>query len=276
MLKAVSAPIVRPPFLRYVGSKQRQITFLREHLPDASQINGRYIEPFVGGGAVFFAVCPRQAYLSDLNSELICLYLALAKDADEVWKEYIDFSVGKEGYYQVRSLSPSDLPRSTAAARTLYLNRTCFGGNMRYNRQGQFNVGYGGPDRRLVISQEGLVTVGRCLTAASLTCSDFEDVVDGAQAGDFIFADPPYTPGAREPIHAHYVFGSFRFAEHERLMSALVRAESRGVRWAMTTSSHLDILALMGKRSIFPLPHDPFKRLQEGVSGSGESLVRSE
>jgi DNA adenine methylase len=273
---AVSEHIAQPAFLRYVGSKQRQIAFLRAHLPDANHIEGSYIEPFVGGGAVFLAVCPKRAYLSDLNSELICLYRALAQDAYAVWKEYIAFPSGKAGYYGVRSLAPSNLSCTTAAARTLYLNRTCFGGNMRYNRRGQFNVGYGGPDRRLTITQEGLAHVGRRLATAILACSDFEVVIDGARAGDFIFADPPYTPGTREPVHHHYVFGTFKYADHERLMAALVRAERRGVRWAMTTSSHPDIMALMEKRSIVPLPHDPFKRLQEGFAGSGEALVRSE
>ncbi len=119
-------------------------------MPYAARIAGRFVEPFVGSGAVFFLYNPRQALLADLNPELIDLYAAVRDAPDHVWRTYSSFANDREAYYAVRKHRPSAEDVVARAARTLYLSRTCFKGQWRMNARGEFNVGYGGPDRRNV------------------------------------------------------------------------------------------------------------------------------
>lgn len=241
------------PVLRYPGGKQRQITYFDHLLPDATSITGRYIEPFVGGGAVFFHINPSVALLSDKNPELIDLYTGIRDYPDAVWGLYHTFPGTKRGYYKIRDYSTDELTLPQRAARTLYLNRTCFKGMWRHNAQGKFNVGYGGQDRRGVLSKERLFEVSLHLSRATLRCCDFEPIIDSCQAGDFLFLDPPYRPGEKDQINDHYTFGKFRYDDQIRLAQALYRASERGVRWLMTNSSHEDITGLYEGCQCMPL-----------------------
>lgn len=182
--------------------------------------------------------------LSDLNAELIDLYLGVKRDPHAVWKTYSDFPNTKEAYYVARSLDPQSLSLETRAARLLFLNRTCFKGMWRHNSAGEFNVGYGGQDRRWVMTAQDLCTVAERLSTTELRCADFEEIVDNALEGDLIFADPPYRRGQREQLHEHYIGGRFKFEDQARLSAALGRATNRGVRWAVTNSSHRELLEL--------------------------------
>jgi len=221
-------------------------------LPRKASIRGRFVEPFLGGGAVFFLLKPERALLADLNEELITLYRGIKLFPKKVWKIFNSFPLTKEAYYQIRDAETDKTDIAFMAARTLYLNRTCFKGMWRHNSNGQFNVGYGGQARRWVISEDSLVEVCNRLCAADLICSDFQPIIDMCVTGDFIFADPPYRPGERELLHAHYVYDKFSFEEHGRLAYALQKATRRGVQWALTISSHPDILQLYKGKRIIP------------------------
>jgi len=256
------------PVLRYPGGKQRMLTFLGDFLPCRDDIRGKYVEPFVGGGAVFFHVQPVEAILSDSNAELIDVYRGIRDDPVGVWERYEAFGNTKEEYHRVRSLCAARLGLTERAARSLYLNRTCFKGNWRHNANGQFNVGYGGQSRRWVITRDYLVAVSRALSTAELLCSDFEAMIDASEKGDFLFLDPPYRPGERELVNDHYSWKHFAFADHQRLAGALRRCVHRGATWCMTTSAHSDILALFEG---FPAWEAPPRG--RGPSRSGEVLI---
>src|ERR1017187_7141402 len=114
----------------------------------------------------------------------------------------------------------------------------------RHNASGCFNVGYGGQTRRWVIAKQDLLQVSKRLRRAKLRCCDYEDIINSCSSDDFIFADPPYRPGERDLLHDHYVYSKFTYDDHRRLAKALTSASRRGVRWAMTTSSHSDIVKL--------------------------------
>jgi len=238
--------------IRYPGGKQRFLPEIVAHLPRVDEIEGRFIEPFFGGGAVFFALRPKPAVLSDRNPELIDLYRGIRYDPEAVWRRFSAYPSGKRAYYRIRKQSPQSWGLVAKAARTLYLNRTCFKGMWRQNSQGMFNVGYGGQSRRWAISEADVIAVAKALRRTTLACSDFQPIVDGATAGDFLFVDPPYHPNRRESPVEHYMFSQFTYDSHKRLASALKRATKRGVLWAMTTSSHADIIALHKKSCILP------------------------
>ena len=232
------------PVLRYPGGKQRILKFLSAYLPPAGSIGGRYIEPFVGGASVFLHVEPHRAILSDSNAELIDLYRGIKLEPLSVWRTYASFLDTKDEYIRVRRINPRWLNLAERTARLLYLNRTCFKGNWRHNSNGHFNIGYGGQSRRWVINLEYLSSVSKALASTEILCSDFEGVIELCKRGDFIFLDPPYSPGQKELINDHYVSKHFSFSDHERLASALWRASQRGARWCMTTSGHPAIIGL--------------------------------
>ena len=120
-------------FLRYPGGKSRLLRFLSDRIPEATGIVGRYIEPFVGGGAFFLHIQPQQAIISDLNSELVELYRGIRAYPHKVWETFKSFPSGRQAYYKVRDEEYRDRPLYYRAARTLYLNRTCFKGMWRHS-----------------------------------------------------------------------------------------------------------------------------------------------
>ena len=253
-------------FLRYPGGKRRIWPDLSRTLLPYRRTFHRYIEPFLGGGSTFFFMRPAVATLSDINRELIDLYLGVRQDPDAVWAEYMAFPGTRRGYYEARALDPQILPLVTRAARLLFLNRTCFKGMWRHNSAGDFNVGYGGQSRRWVITAQDLSDVAESLAGVDLVCSDFEAVINGASEGDLVFVDPPYHRGHREQLHEHYMGGRFTFEDQTRLTAALGRASERGVRWVATNSSHRDLLDLYAD---LPSP------VRVCRLGNGESLVIS-
>lgn len=244
------------------------VRFLNRFLPKAVEIKGRYVEPFVGGGAIFLYLQPSRAILSDVNVELVDLYKGIRGDPIGVWETYAAFGNTKDEYKRVRSLNPLQLNLTQRAARLLYLNRTCFKGNWRHNANGEFNVGYGGQARRWVVNEHCLKAVAGALAPADLQCSDFEPIIDRCEKGDYLFVDPPYRPGERDPINSHYGWKQFAFEDHERLAVALTRCAKRGALWCMTTSAHPDILSLF--RGFLTLEIPPRKR---GITNSGEVLI---
>lgn len=261
-------------FIRYPGGKQRLLNFLIPHLPTANQISSKYIEPFVGGGAVFFYLRPQKAYLSDLNPELIDIYRGVRYAPRAVWEVYCSFGNDKKSYHKVRDTTKTG-SLIERAARMLYLNRTCFKGMWRHNTNGDFNVGYGGQDRRWVITEETLRLTSRALKNAQIECRDFEAVIDEGEAGDFLFLDPPYRPGGKEQINAHYVGQQFSFADHRRLANALQRAKKRQINWALTTSNHPEITKLFKGNKIVSIPKGTGNNPGILSDISGEVLITS-
>lgn len=260
--------------IRYPGGKRRLLVFLQDHLRGVDAIDGIYVEPFVGSGAVFFYIQPKRAILSDVNPELIDLYRAIRYAPRKIWVTYCKFGNTKSDYHYIRDeYKPQTLVER--AARTLYLNRTCFKGMWRHNRNGRFNVGYGGQERRWVISEEDLVLCASILRGVTLECQDFQPVIEQTKMGDFIFADPPYRPGCKECSNSHYVWHQFRYADYERLAAALQDAKSRGVKWALTISSHEDIIQLFKGNYVINIPRGTGKMPGILKSDSGEVLITS-
>jgi len=259
--------------LRYPGGKQKKLHYIMEHLPTREEISGYFIEPFVGSAAVFFRLNPKKAVLADINSELVILYRGLRRHPIKVWEIFCSLPSTKRAYYRIRNNTswPSDI--ASQAARTLYLNRTCFKGMWRHNSEGKFNIGYGGQDRRWVVSKETLLEASKRLKRSLLRTSDFEDIIDMSTSEDFLFLDPPYKPGERELLHDHYIHSRFTHSDHKRLRQTLRRASQRRVKWGMTICSHPDILRLYKNNTIIPIPKGTHKKSKKHDSETGEVLV---
>ncbi|MCH7963944.1 MAG: Dam family site-specific DNA-(adenine-N6)-methyltransferase [Bacteroidetes bacterium] len=246
-------------FLRYPGSKRKYYNSLLEYIPSKESIEGRYIEPFVGSGAIYLFLHPQRAILSDINKELIDLYKGIKRDPLKVWGFFYSFPTGKEAYYNIRDSKYKSACIAYRAARILYLNRTCFKGMWRHNANGKFNVGYGGEERRWAINKKNLGDLSTDLKKSIIYCDDFELILLKANDGDFIFLDPPYKPGEKEMKHAHYSFGKFTFADQVRLANCIKRlSKEKKVCWVMTNSCHPEIRNLYKDFTI--------KKMKRGVS----------
>jgi DNA adenine methylase len=181
------------PLLRWAGSKRQHVPLLRECWKAGEY--SRYVEPFAGSAAVFFAVAPPRAILGDINQELIDTYKTVKRAPDAVYHRLIKFATGEEAYYRVRSTRLRT--RVAKAARFVYLNRFCFNGLYRTNTDGDFNVPYGRPKTLNVPDQQQFRACADLLTRARLMPADFRRVLDEVKKGDFVYLDPPYAISRR-------------------------------------------------------------------------------
>lgn len=252
-------------FLKWAGGKRWFVNRESQRFPKAHTYN-RYIEPFLGGGSVFFYLEPQEAILSDINSELISTYIAVKDDIESVYKN-LRIHARKhceEYFYQVRDRSTRT--PATSAARMIYLNKACFNGIYRVNKQGKFNVPYGTREE-LSFNYKSLVETSNILQNAQILCQDFEVTIDMAQEGDFIFCDPPYAVVDDENRFVGYNADVFSWQDQIRLANALERAKDRNVKIIMTNVEHADVRSLYKNIDGFTL--DTVKR-QCFISGHAE------
>jgi len=261
-------------FLRYPGGKVKLIYFIEKHLPMRDEIESNYIEPFVGGGSVFLKLKPKKAILADINSNLIELYSGIKKFPEEVWNTYVSFPEGKDTYYYIRDSDYKHKHLSYRAARTLYLNRTCFKGMWRHSSKGNFNIGYGGEERRKNITKENILDISKILKKTKLIVCDFEILLKQVNDGDFIFLDPPYKPGKKELNENHYDFCKFNFADQIRMSKILKSiSNTKNVKWIMTNSDHKDIRALYKNFKIEKIPKGVSNQIGIHTFDSKEILI---
>jgi DNA adenine methylase len=232
-------------FLRWPGGKRWAIGIITPLIRELSF--ERYLEPFVGGGSIFFSLGPKKAIISDLNSDLIATYKAIKAHPDEVIEQLRNLSCSKEQYELFRKMN--HLKKHTEiAVRFLFLNRMSFSGMYRVNLKGEFNVPFGG-DRDLSLLTQGrvLTSASRCLKNATIEAGDFEQIIDKAEKGDLVYCDPTYTVSHNNNGFVRYNEKVFRWTDQERLAKACLRAKKRGAKLIISNAAHESILALYTK-----------------------------
>jgi DNA adenine methylase len=228
------------PFIKWAGGKRWLLNDPSFGLPSFA---GRYIEPFLGGGAVFFHLGPAQAILSDVNERLIATYRSIRDEWQPVQAflaEY-DQKHSKDFYYDERARQYAEPHRQ--AAQFLYLNRTCFNGLYRENLKGQFNVPLG-TKTQVTLVDDDFEKASELLARADLRTSDFEPIVDEAREGDLLFLDPPYTTAHNCNGFVKYNQKIFTWDDQKRLMNAVSGAKRRGAKVVLTNADHASIHAL--------------------------------
>jgi DNA adenine methylase len=211
--------------LRWAGSKRKLLPTLMQLAPPKFK---RYIEPFCGSLCLFAALKPSSALVGDINAELVNFYRMMAWRPRAIAIAAHALNDDEATYYELRSLDPCTLGAQERAVRFLYLNRFCFNGVYRTNRQGQFNVPRGKHMGGIPTVQE-LVNFGRLVRKATVYQCDFQELLDAAKQGDFIYLDPPYAGrGVRD--RGEYGVGSFKENDLDRLAESLHRAHARGVK----------------------------------------------
>lgn len=223
------------PLLKWAGGKRQLLHAILRHLPDS--IN-TYYEPFVGGGAVFFALAAekrfKKAVLSDQNEELILTYRAIQNNVGKVIELLSKMPHSEDAYYEVRAQRPRSAEKR--AARMIYLNRTGYNGLYRVNRSGQFNVPFGRYVRPNICDEERLVSVARALRGVRLEVADFGRHCVRAGPGDAVYFDPPYVPVSATARFAEYQSTPFTTQEHERLAQLYQELSYRGVDVVLSNS----------------------------------------
>lgn len=242
-LGAVDEPSALPlrPFLRWAGSKRLLLNHL---LPLVPKKMGTYFEPFLGGGSLFLAVRPSRAELGDSLEPLVLTWNRIRDDLEGVLAHLENWQLDRQTYLTVRDLAPES--STERAAQFLFLNRGAYGGLWRLNRQGRFNVPWSQPKTASPVNEANLRSIAHHLGVNGISprCADFAVVTSQAQAGDFVFLDPPYSKGRKERPFVHYNESLFSWADQIRLASEAARLQSIGVTVVVTNSTHADVEAL--------------------------------
>lgn len=224
------------PLLKWAGGKTQ---LLGEIIPKIPKKYGRFIEPFFGGGAVFFAVHPTGGIIADSNPELINLYRSVADDVDGVIAQLRFYENTEEMFYTVRALDVTKLSNTEAAARTIFLNKTCFNGLYRVNKSGQFNVPFGRYKNPKIVDEEALKAASALLRNTTIVCGDYKTVLkENARPGDFIFLDPPYLPVSEYSDFKRYTKEQFYEEDHVELALEVKRLHELGCYVLLTNSNH--------------------------------------
>lgn len=213
------------PIVKWAGGKQWLAVAAKHLIPPSWK--GRYYEPFLGGGAFFFALHPKLATLSDCNEELIEMYRTVSTDALGIIRLLRRYQYDEQFYYKIRDKAPRTA--RTRAARFLYLNRTCWNGLYRVNQQGRFNTPFGRFENPTICDSKRILTAARLLRRIKLRDGDFAVVVSDAQLGDFIYFDPPYITGHQNNGFLKYNSRLFSWSDQERLAELAIGLAKAGI-----------------------------------------------
>ncbi len=226
------------PFLKWAGGKSRLIAQYQPYLPTDFRT---YHEPFLGGGALFFHFQPTRAVLSDINPELVNVYRCVRDCVEDVITKLEHHAVNHSQtyYYQIRN-EDLELPVDRAA-RLIYLNKTCFNGLYRVNRQGRFNVPMGQYKNPNICNADLLRATSGVLQKAVITTQPFhkilaEPLLEPLSEQDFVFFDPPYHPLSETSNFTSYSRTAFTEADQIHLRDIFVNLSAQGVKVALSNS----------------------------------------
>ena len=227
------------PFLKWVGGKGKLRHALAALLPPGVGLM-RHVEPFLGGGALFFARAPERALLCDINPDLIATYEAVRDDPESVIAQLRRLSRlhDETCYYDQRERynQRAHKTRAERAAQFIYLNKTCFNGLYRVNRKGAFNVPMGRYTNPNIADADTLRAASACLSTATLRCAPFETLLSEVRPGDFVYLDPPYEPVSRTANFTSYAQDGFSQEKQTQLRDVYRELDRRGAKLMLSNS----------------------------------------
>jgi DNA adenine methylase len=239
----------QPP-IKWVGGKRWLVPKIVPAIYQRiATTRGRYIEPFLGGGAVALALGLPGMILGDTCMPLVATYATIRRTPEAVaWalQTLVERGTDRESYLAVRASRPTSVVFS--AARFIYLNRFGFNGLYRENSQGKFNVPYGGNPSAPVPGRDELIAVAEALRGADLRVADFRTTIAHAQSGDVLYVDSPYFE-----TYSNYTAGGFTDEDHAALAVALRAAHARGALFIASNSDHERVRELYDWATIVPV-----------------------
>lgn len=270
------------PFVKWAGGKSSLVRELLRHVPSNFS---NYYEPFLGGGAFFFALFSTRrnfsAVLSDVNAELIEAYKVVRDTPGELIQvlsllqdEYSRSANKSAYYYEKRDFRPSSPVES--AARLIFLNRTCYNGLYRVNSRGEFNVPIGRYKNPRILDEENLRAVSRALqeTKAQLGCSDYASTIAKCGRDDLVYLDPPYQPKSKTSSFTDYTPGGFSEKNQEQLAKEFKKLVDRGCSVVLSNSETLLTSRLYSKYQLRSVSvNRPINSIGSGRTGYKELIV---
>jgi len=230
-------------FVKWAGGKGQLID---QFIPLFPKKFNRYIEPFVGSGAVLFYILQKypdkEVIISDVNNELITAYKVVKTDVENLIKKLIIHQNNhhKEYYYKIRAIDPKTLSEVDKAARFIYLNKTCFNGLYRVNSKGGFNVPIGSYKNPDIVSADKLKVLSKLLKKVQVKQESFEKVLDYAKKDDFVYFDPPYYP-LNGNSFTTYHHDQFLDTEHKKLAEVFAKLHKKGC-FCMESNSNTEFI----------------------------------
>ena len=236
------------PVLKWAGGKRQLLPQLLQRMPRQYK---SYLEPFFGGGALFFQLRPEKSIIADSNAELINLYQIVAEDHQALIKALRAHKNEAEYFYELRACEWTTMCRVQAASRTLFLNRTCFNGLYRVNKKGQFNVPFGKYVNPNFCDEQTLALASTALQRATILECDYKQVLQRhAKEGDFVFLDPPYHPISQYSDFKRYTKEQFNEQDHRELAEEVARLHEIGCHVLLTNSNSELVLDLYKRYQI--------------------------
>lgn len=242
------------PVLKWVGGKRQLIENFLELIPKDINL---YCEPFLGGGALFFELQPKIAYVNDINENLILVYKIIRDDVENLIEKLSNFKNESEFFYSVRDWdrnpekynSLSDVER---AARIIYLNKTCYNGLYRVNNAGEFNSPFGSYRNPNIVNAPVLRAVSKYLNSAEiyLTSVDYAEILKQIQKKTFVYLDPPYDPISTTSNFTGYSKGGFNKDEQIRLKKCCDFLTEKNIKFMLSNSRTDFILNLYSDYNI--------------------------
>jgi len=222
------------PFLKWVGGKRQLLPELLARVPLGFDT---YFEPFLGGGALFFALLPKKAVLSDSNARLVRTYRAIRDDVDDVIAELSTYPHDRVFFEELRRVDVDALDDIQVAAWMIYLNRTGFNGLYRVNKSGGFNVPFGRYKNPTICNPDRLLAASEALQSAEILHASFAESYKFAKPGDFVYFDPPYVPLSETSSFTSYTKDGFGIEEQIKLRDTALNLKARGVDVLLSNSS---------------------------------------
>ena len=198
------------PFLKWVGGKRQLV---KELLALSPKEYNCYFEPFLGGGALYFALKPAKAFLSDINPELINAFQCVRDKLDQLILSLSKHRYDKEHFYAIRSLDRksdfNEISSIEKASRLIFLNKTCYNGLYRLSKKGYFNAPFGRYKNPKILDTENLLACSRVLKNSELWIANYRNIIDKIKKNDFVYLDPPYVPISKTSNFTSYTKESF-------------------------------------------------------------------
>lgn len=228
------------PVLKWVGGKRQLFETFKPLFPKKIST---YCEPFLGGGAIFFGLQPKKAYVNDINEDLMRVYEVIRDDVESLIEVLSTFRNESDFFYAVRDLDRnkeifSRLSDVELAARTIYLNKTCFNGLYRVNNAGEFNSPFGSYRNPNIVNAPTLRAVNKYLNSAEivLTKTDYANVLSEIPKNTFVYLDPPYAPVSTTANFTGYTKGGFNQDEQIRLRDCCNDLTERRIKFMLSNS----------------------------------------
>ncbi len=224
------------PFLKWVGGKRSALEHLKQRLPHNYT---KYYECFLGGGALFFNIQPKSAYLCDINYKLIATYKALKQDVKSVIKQLKHHKAkhSEKYYYKAREQFNKETDLIKRASLFIYLNKTCYNGLYRVNSNGGFNAPYGKYNNPAIFNEQNLFNISKLLKKAVIKNQSFDKtkIISGA----FYYLDPPY-----HNTYDQYDKNKFNFSCQKQLKSFCKEIDKNGAYFLQSNADTKEVREL--------------------------------